>query len=463
MKSGFAAIIGRPNVGKSTLLNQILGQKIVIATDKAQTTRKRIKGIYTTVDGQVVFIDTPGVHKPLNKLGEFLLDKSKMAVPDADLILFLVDGSEPAGKGDKWIAQNILQTDIPVIIVMNKVDKLKNINKVEENLLTYKVLFEKNYPVVRISAKTGRNIDTLLKNIYKYLPEGDLLYPKSEQALSVRNVFMQRSEEAGVVFQYEQEVLQIQRQKHQYLIKTNSQNIIADVIVLAMGSEAGKLSGMNTSRYEILKQMHLKVVEPVPSLVQFYTSPVLKSLKGVRVKGTFSLVENEKCIHQEKGELLFTDYGVSGIAVMQLSSFYQKHHHYQLYIDFFDELSHNQLCQLLSKQSSLFLEGLMNHKIAKAFQKYQYLSIDQLVSLLKHYPLEIKGIREASYAQVMKGGLSLKEVTEDLELKQYPCIYAMGEILNVAGMCGGYNLHFAFDSAYRVAKAIERNVYVKNS
>lgn len=293
--------------------------------------------------------------------------------------------------------------------------------------------------------------------------QGDLLYPKSEQALSVRNVFMQRSEEAGVVFQYEQEVLQIQRQKHQYLIKTNSQNIIADVIVLAMGSEAGKLSGMNISRYEILKQMHLKVVEPVPSLVQFYTSPVLKSLKGVRVKGTFSLVENEKCIHQEKGELLFTDYGVSGIAVMQLSSFYQKHHHYQLYIDFFDELSHNQLCQLLSKQSSLFLEGLMNHKIAKAFQKYQYLSIDQLVSLLKHYPLEIKGIREASYAQVMKGGLSLKEVTEDLELKQYPCIYAMGEILNVAGMCGGYNLHFAFASAYRVAKAIERNVYVKNS
>ena len=120
--------------------------------------------------------------------------------------------------------------------------------------------------------------------------QGDLLYPKSEQALSVRNVFMQRSEEAGVVFQYEQEVLQIQRQKHQYLIKTNSQNIIADVIVLAMGSEAGKLSGMNISRYEILKQMHLKVVEPVPSLVQFYTSPVLKSLKGVRVKGTFSLV-----------------------------------------------------------------------------------------------------------------------------------------------------------------------------
>ena len=176
MKSGFTAIIGRPNVGKSTLLNQILGQKIVITTDKAQTTRKRIKGIYTTEKGQIVFIDTPGVHKPLNKLGEFLLDEAKVAVPDADLILFLVDGSEPAGKGDKWIVQNMLQTDIPIIIVMNKVDKVKKLEKVEENLVTYKLLLEKNCPVVKISAKTGRNIDTLLKNIYKYLPEGDLLY-----------------------------------------------------------------------------------------------------------------------------------------------------------------------------------------------------------------------------------------------------------------------------------------------
>lgn len=178
MKSGFTAIIGRPNVGKSTLLNQILKQKIVIATDKAQTTRKRIKGIYTTDEGQIVFIDTPGVHKPLNKLGEFLLDEAKIAVPDADLILFLVDGSEPAGKGDKWIAQNILQTDLPVIIVMNKVDKTKKLDKIDENLLTYKTLFDKNYPVVKISAKTGRNIDTLLKNIYKILPEGELLYPE---------------------------------------------------------------------------------------------------------------------------------------------------------------------------------------------------------------------------------------------------------------------------------------------
>ena len=178
MKSGFVAIVGRPNVGKSTLLNQILGQKIVIATDKAQTTRKRIKGILTKPEGQIVFIDTPGIHKPLNKLGEFLMDEAKFAIPDADLIIFLVDGTEPAGKGDKWIVNNVLQTDIPILIVMNKVDKTKKLEKFEENFLTYKTLFEKNYPVIRLSAKTGRNIDTLLKNIYKTLPEGELLYPE---------------------------------------------------------------------------------------------------------------------------------------------------------------------------------------------------------------------------------------------------------------------------------------------
>ena len=178
MKCGFVTILGRPNVGKSTLLNQILGQKIVIATDKAQTTRKRIKGILTDDKGQVIFVDTPGVHRPLNKLGEFLLDEAKIAVPDADLILFLVDGTEPAGKGDKWIVENILKkTKIPVILVMNKVDKVKKIQKIEENLLSYKTLFNENVPIVKISAKTGRNKDTLLTNIYKKLPEGEKLYP----------------------------------------------------------------------------------------------------------------------------------------------------------------------------------------------------------------------------------------------------------------------------------------------
>ncbi len=180
-KSGFVAVLGRPNVGKSTLLNMIVGQKIAIATDKAQTTRRRIKGIFTNEEGQIVFIDTPGIHKPLDKLGEYLMDEAKCSIPDADLILFLVDVSEPAGAGDKWIVENLLKkTNIPIIIVLNKVDKIKDPIKKEQNLLTYKMLFETNMPTAKVSAQTDRNIDTLISTIMRKLPEGDPIYDEDD-------------------------------------------------------------------------------------------------------------------------------------------------------------------------------------------------------------------------------------------------------------------------------------------
>lgn len=179
-KTGFATIIGRPNVGKSTLLNKIIGQKIVITTDKPQTTRRRIKGIYTEEKGQIIFIDTPGVYKPWDKFGEILFDEAKLSIPDADIILFVTDASEPAGKGDKWIAQNLLNTEIPIIIVCNKVDGIKNQQTREENINSYKMLFEQNYPIVKVSAKTGRNIDTLIENIYRKLPEGMPIYDEED-------------------------------------------------------------------------------------------------------------------------------------------------------------------------------------------------------------------------------------------------------------------------------------------
>lgn len=179
MKSGFVSIIGRPNVGKSTMLNQILGQKIVITTDKAQTTRKRIKGILTNEKGQIVFVDTPGIHKPINKFGEFLLDEARISVPDSDLVLFLVDASDIAGKGDKWIVENVInKTDIPVMLVMNKIDRLSNPNKITEIYNSYQSLFNDEIPVIKISAKTGKNKDKLIEMIMSYLPEGDLLYPE---------------------------------------------------------------------------------------------------------------------------------------------------------------------------------------------------------------------------------------------------------------------------------------------
>ena len=179
-KSGFVAIVGRTNVGKSTLLNKIIGQKIVITSDKPQTTRQRIKGVYTNEQGQIIFVDTPGVHKPKYKLGEFLAEETKTALPDADVVLFVVDGSVPAGSGDKWIADNLLCDVQKIIVAINKVDLVKDLQKREENIETYKALFKQKINMLKISAKTGRNLDTLLNNIMRYFPTGPKYYAEDE-------------------------------------------------------------------------------------------------------------------------------------------------------------------------------------------------------------------------------------------------------------------------------------------
>ncbi len=181
IKTGFVAIIARPNVGKSTLLNRLVGQKIAITTPVAQTTRKNIKGIYSDNDSQIIFIDTPGIHKPLNKLGEALSEQSKSVLDDVDLILFLVDAQDEAGRGDKWIVENYLKdTKTPILLVLNKVDLIKDLAKRELNTYTYKSLFEKSLDTVKVSAKTGRNVDDLIEKIKNYLPLGQKLYDEDE-------------------------------------------------------------------------------------------------------------------------------------------------------------------------------------------------------------------------------------------------------------------------------------------
>ena len=181
IKTGFVAIIARPNVGKSTLLNKLVGQKIAITTPVAQTTRKNIKGIYSDSDSQIIFIDTPGIHKPLNKLGEALSEQSKSVLDDVDLILFLVDAQDEAGRGDKWIVENYLKdTKTPILLVLNKVDLIKDLAKRELNTYSYKSLFEMSLDTVKVSAKTGRNIDDLIEKIKNYLPLGQKLYDEDE-------------------------------------------------------------------------------------------------------------------------------------------------------------------------------------------------------------------------------------------------------------------------------------------
>lgn len=177
-KSGFVAIIGRPNVGKSTLMNQVIGQKIAIMSDKPQTTRNKIHGVYTTNDSQVVFLDTPGIHKRQSKLGDYMNQTALGTLGEVEAVLFLVDASEGFGGGDRFIAEQLKQIRTPVILVMNKIDKIEPtalLPLIEE----YRKLLD-FAEIVPISAKMGNNVNTLLDQIQKYLPPGPQYYPEDQ-------------------------------------------------------------------------------------------------------------------------------------------------------------------------------------------------------------------------------------------------------------------------------------------
>ncbi len=180
-RSGFVALLGRPNVGKSTLLNRLVGQKIAITSPVAQTTRHRIKGVVTSDKGQIIFLDTPGFSKPLDKLGNYLSDESLAALNEADVFVLVVDASQPPGRGDLWVAQQIRETGKFAILVLNKIDALKNRPEVLiEHRMLYARLFEgyADSRVISLSAKTGKNIDELSEAVIRKLPEGPAYFPE---------------------------------------------------------------------------------------------------------------------------------------------------------------------------------------------------------------------------------------------------------------------------------------------
>ena len=179
-KSGFIAILGRPNVGKSTILNQMLNQKVAIVTSKAQTTRNRIQGIYTTEDAQMIFIDTPGIHKPKNELGNYMNQTAFSALDGIDVVLFVVDGSEKVGAGDLFILESLKKVKVPVLLVVNKVDLLQeNEQKLVENIESYKESFSFNGGIT-LSASNGFNIDKLKDMIKDRLDYGPMYYPEDQ-------------------------------------------------------------------------------------------------------------------------------------------------------------------------------------------------------------------------------------------------------------------------------------------
>mgnify|MGYP003431654961 FL=1 len=187
MKSGFIALVGRPNVGKSTLLNAIMGRKIAITSDKPQTTRNIIQGIYTDDDSQMIFIDTPGIHKPKNRLGKILNKEAYISMDDVDIILFLVDITENLGKGDKFIIDLFKNTSKPVILVINKIDRLPKseiLHKIEE----YKDLYDFD-EIVPVSAVKGDNIDRLISVLKGKLTD-NIKYYEDDVVTNVSNSFM---------------------------------------------------------------------------------------------------------------------------------------------------------------------------------------------------------------------------------------------------------------------------------
>ena len=173
-KSGFVTLIGRPNVGKSTLMNYLIGQKIAITSNKPQTTRNRIQTVLTTEEGQIVFVDTPGIHKAKNKLGEYMVNVAERTRNEVDVVLWLVEPSTFIGAGEKHIAEQLGRVNTPVVLVINKVDMVK-----KEEVLTFIDTYRKIYDfaaIVPVSARSGENTEELVKVIMKFLPYGPQFY-----------------------------------------------------------------------------------------------------------------------------------------------------------------------------------------------------------------------------------------------------------------------------------------------
>ena len=256
--------------------------------------------------------------------------------------------------------------------------------------------------------------------------EKNLVYPYSLSSLSVKNALMKNMDNVSYIDNCE--ALAIKKAKTYEIVTTNG-HYQADKIVIATGSPASHLSGQNNLK--MLEKMHISMIPFTPSLVQVKTKPVFKALKGQRVKGIAMLYDQNQLIEKQTGEIMFTDYGLSGICIMQLSRYLDRLKNPKLVLNLLPDIEKEEF-------QHYGLEGFFHEKIVQIFKEK---NIDPRC-------LEFKIIDTMSIekAQVCHGGVSLKEVDENLQLKKYPGIYVCGEALDVDGDCGGYNLHFAFAS-----------------
>lgn len=259
-RSGFVTLVGRPNVGKSTLLNKIVGQKIAIMSDKPQTTRNKIQGVFTHQDYQIIFIDTPGIHKPKHKLGEYMVKQAQSALGEVDCILYIYDISQEFGSGEEYILQLLEEVQTPVILVINKIDLVS-----KEALLPFIQQMIERFSfaeIVPVSAVTGENIERLLDVIQQYLPVGPQYYPEEMVTDQPEQFIM-----AEII---REKVLQLTREEIPHSVAVKIENLIkrsedlvyvGAVIYLERDSQKGIVIGKQGRMLKQIGQLSRQEIE----------------------------------------------------------------------------------------------------------------------------------------------------------------------------------------------------------
>ena len=265
-KSGFVTLIGRPNVGKSTLMNYLIGQKIAITSNKPQTTRNRIQTVLTTDEGQIVFVDTPGIHKAKNKLGEYMVNVAEKTLNEVDVVLWLVEPTTFIGAGEQHIAKQLQRVKTPVILVINKVDSVKR-EEILPAIAAYKDIYD-FADIVPVSARSGDNTDELLRVIMKYLPYGPQIYDEDTVTDQPERQIVAELIREKALHSLQDEIphgiaVAIDRMKMQNKVMHIDATIICErdshkgIIIGKQGSMLKKIG--STARYEIERMLDCKV------------------------------------------------------------------------------------------------------------------------------------------------------------------------------------------------------------
>lgn len=262
-KSGFVSIVGRPNVGKSTLLNNIIGEKITITSDKAQTTRNQIQGVYTTADEQIVFIDTPGIHKPKHQLGQYMVQSALSSLNEVDIVLFMINVADKMGPGDRFVMERLKTVESPVFLVLNQIDKVHP-NELLPIIEAYQQ--EMDFAeIVPVSALEGNNVDRLLAVISSYLEEGPQYYPTDQISDHPEYFIVQEL--------IREKVLELTREEipHSVAVQTESMEKIDDdlievraTIIVERGSQKGIIIGKQGS---MLKEIGTRARKDIQKLL----------------------------------------------------------------------------------------------------------------------------------------------------------------------------------------------------